>query len=134
MNREIKFRGLRTDGKGWVYGFYCNIKDEEHYILETCVLGLVWTEVIPESIGQFTGLKDRNGKDIYEGDLVNYKTIVKTDETGENITYKGEIQFWLGQVGCGWRYKSGRYTLMMKRSHAWLMEVIGNIHEKEDNV
>lgn len=68
MKREIKFRGLRTDGKGLVYGYidyngYNNIV-VIHSNDDT-------TQVIPESVGEFTGLKDRDGVDIYEGDTVN---------------------------------------------------------------
>jgi len=65
--REIKFRGLRTDGKGLVYGdLLCNWTvpqilseyDGNEYL------------VIPETVGQFVGLKDKNEKDIYEGDVI----------------------------------------------------------------
>lgn len=126
MGREIKFRGLRSDGNGWVYGYYYKLTESQHYIMKDIHM---W-DVIPETVGQFTGLTDRNGKEIYEGDNVLYKTIVKSDENGKSILYKGEIQFWTGQTGCGWRYKSNRYTLMIKRSHSYQMEVIGNIHEK----
>jgi len=63
--RTIKFRGLRVDGKGWVYGHYY---DDE--IQSFIISGINTYEVIPESVGQFTGLIDIEGKEIYEGDYV----------------------------------------------------------------
>lgn len=110
--RQIKFRGLRTDGKGWVYGsivypnrllkgvwivpdvntcdFYPDQKDDEfdpnaeHHGI---TIGR-FLEVIPESVGQFTGLHDKNGSEIYEGDQFapdtdndEVKSVVRWDET-----------------------------------------------------
>ena len=133
--REILFRG-KTLTNEWVYGAY--YKQEEYYgdkedahciITSNEVLSydqaLDFSVVIPETIGQYTGLTDHNGQKIWEGDIA----IVKHNRFVEPKPFVVEWNF--GDAGWNWKDAEGN-TDAMWSSIAETAEVIGNIHDNPE--
>lgn len=116
--REIKFRGKRLDNGEWRHGDLLTeyIHHEGLTIVEN---GCIYYEVNPDTLGQFTGLKDRNGAEIYEGDIVRW--INSDDESVHSV-----VEF----VDGAFRVHNVCFTLWDYLDND--AEVIGNIHDKEE--
>lgn len=120
MNREIKFRGICIEVKGWEYGGFVKGKSGRSYIFNGNDEGFLEGDiniVIPETVGQFTGLLDKNGEEIYEGDIVMY-----SDKSTPLVVGFENGSFVLKKDG-----KTYVYNINPKE-----LEVIGNIHENKD--
>ncbi|WMI81821.1 YopX family protein [Anaerotignum sp. MB30-C6] len=77
--REKLYRGIRVDNGEWMYGFYVKYGftgKEKHYIVPSYASALYAIEVIPETVGEFTGLTNKNGTKIFEGDIIQEEEMV----------------------------------------------------------
>ena len=131
--REILFHGKRTDNGEWVEGDVLQIRYHsghiEYQIMpQTPVSSAV--PVLPETIGQFTGLADKNGVRIFEGDICRFKRF--------NDIHVGEIVFNVTTASFVMRYQSivGAYgekaTQKMLLSVCDDIEVVGNIRDNPE--
>lgn len=135
MNRTIKFRGKRLDNGEWVYGYYAAVAGTHKivsYKLDS-PSGATYYEVAPETVGQFTGLLDRNGKEVYEGDVVFW---IATDTRGRGRGEQGAI-FW-DKHTMSWAIErdkpcvDGRPCIISRPFDKKHLEVVGNIHDNPE--
>lgn len=126
--REILFRGKRTDNGEWVYGSpifqdgYVLIRfwNSEEFEFEEYL-------VLPESVSEFTGLTDKNGKRIFEGDIVQIKDFTH----GCALNYKQPTSNWVVH----WREDIARFCIDYMSYLPFdftKTEIIGNIHDNPE--
>lgn len=135
--REIKFRGKSFDNGEWIYGDYHKRAGGVHCIIkmepdENGKVVYVVHQVVPDTIGQFTGLHDKNGKEIYEGDIVKWiLTMPSVGVNGGYEEYKTE-EIDVIKWDSGALYLGEYCAAVFAYESEYYAEVIGNIHDNPE--
>ena len=119
--REILFRGKRIDSGEWVYGtMYKIAKDLNPFILTGGKRGCSY-QVEEETVGQYTGLKDKNGKRIFEGDIMSFAAY--------GFDYVGSVDIVDGNASVMCKHASPFLDQAVSKHGAY---IIGNVHDNPE--
>jgi len=125
--REIEFRAKVLDGRDWVFGDLRNtwylFNGERCYYRQNAFLQL--EGIIPETVGQYTGLKDKDGIKIFEGDIVR---ILSSDDFKYEVVYSLSVASFIGRC----KYKSDFEYLQNGIGANQILKVIGNVHDNPE--
>ena len=116
--REILFRGKRVDNGDWTYGYLFVCWDRCYILWGMSGDNPIKEEVVPETVGQYTGLTDKNGKKIFEGDILS-----DGDDTYKVVFDEGVFRIENSH------YTTGVYVAIHIDK---IDEVIGNIHDNPE--
>ena len=132
--REIIFRGKRIDNGEWIEGSYIHLNVNADFICQGRSFNSlipIKLEVIPSTVGQYTGLTDKNGKKIFEGDIVAQNWYDHDEPSDDSF---GEVVFC--EYDCSFSVmdiqKDGIVPLGRCHAYHWEAEVIGNIHDNPE--
>jgi len=122
--REIKFRGFGKDKKQWIYGSLLDERSVRIVAIQDDACH-VW-EVEPESVGEFTGVCNFEGRAIYEGDILRKRDYLpwRTHDTGVVFWHPGECR-WCVNMSDGLVF-----SLTSRKTWSW--KVIGNMHDNAE--
>lgn len=122
--REILFRGKLTSGKGWSYGnLVVNTQGVTIITPDKSLIGK-YGQVDPETVGQFTGLTDKNDKRIFEGDILGF-------HTQSDILVNLCVVSWDDRDAC-WTLKMKTMSPRFFMHNPKAVEIIGNIHDNPE--
>ena len=115
--REILFRGKQRDNGEWFYGDLIHLNHCVSIRSKDCA-----RSVVPETVGQYTGLTDKNGMRIFEGDLI------RSTETGETAIVQWFSEHSAFMIWC----KTSNQVGFLYECEKSIIEVIGNIHDNPE--
>ena len=137
--REIKYRGRRLDNGAWEYGDLVQFGQKCHTPCKCAIIPgtasgsdplckvLLDYEVDPATVGQYTGLKDKNGKEIYEGDIVTEIDVVIALNRR-----RYQVVFETGATRIDGLILARYYDNDDRLAKRYIVEVVGNIHDNPE--